>query len=82
MKLKVISPAAPGEVEDTYRLHLVSDDGSPLSVTLDGMPRTFANGAMPGCPHIHATREEALTCAEALVTIGDITGAPLPDVED
>lgn len=82
MKLKVISPAAPGEGEGTYRLHLVSDDGSPLNVTLDGRERTFADGAMPGCPHIHPTYEEALTCAEARVTIGDITGTPLPDLID
>ena len=82
MKRKVISPAAPGEAAATYRLHLVSDDGSDLAVTLDGMSRTFPDGAMPACPHIHATYEEALACPEANVTITDITGTPLPDVEE
>ena len=27
MKLKIFSPAAPGEAEETYRMYLVSDDG-------------------------------------------------------
>ena len=78
--LKVVSPAAPGEPEGTYRLYLMSDDGA-FTVDLDGRDVTFANGA-PGCPHVHASYEDALTCAEARVTIGDITGAPLPDLID
>lgn len=67
--------------EPAYRLVLATDDRAPADAARL-VVHDMGDGAyeVEGCPHSHATADEAASCPEARITLGDIV-SPLPDLQ-